>query len=274
MDWSFTQLLQLACLLFVAGIFSGIAAGLLGVGGGIIIVPVLFHLFTDLGIDQEVRMHVAAGTSLATVIATSIASMRAHHRRGTIDSSLLRAWGPAIFAGVLLGASVATFVRGPVLIAVFASIALIVALYMAFWDPARVVAQTLPRGWRQQAAAGTIGMISSMMGIGGGTLGVPVLTLFGFPIHRAVGSASALGLIIAVPGSIAFILNGWGAAGLPPCSLGYVNLLALAMILPTSMYFAPIGARAAHTLKARSLRQVFGLFLAITAVRMYYSIFF
>jgi uncharacterized membrane protein YfcA len=274
MDWTPLHLLQLACLLLAAGVFTGITAGLLGVGGGIIIVPVLFHLLTDLGIGEDVRMHVAVGTSLATIIATSIVSLRAHRKRGNVDSTLIKAWGPAIFVGVLAGTALASAVRGPVLIAVFATVALVVALYMAFWNPLHVFSQTLPGGAGKHAMAGTIGMISSMMGIGGGTLGVPVLTLFGFPIHRAVGSAAALGLIIGIPGTLAFVASGWDAAGRPPYSVGYVNLLALAMILPTSMCFAPFGARAAHSLNPRRLRQVFALFLALTAGRMFYSIVF
>jgi uncharacterized membrane protein YfcA len=274
MDGNLIHMLQLAGLLLLAGVASGIIAGMLGVGGGIIIVPVLFHLFTDLGLAPDVRMHVAVGTSLATIIATSLTSVRAHHGRGNMDLDLIRAWAPAIFIGVLLGSALAGTVRGPVLVAVFASVALLVAVYMAFGAPGQAAAASPPRGMDRHAIAGTIGMLSSMMGIGGGTLGVPVLTLCGFPMHRAVGSAAALGLIIGIPGTIAFIVSGWHTPGLPPYSLGYVNLLALAMVLPTSMFFAPVGARVAHKLNARNLRKVFALFLALTAVRMFYSVLF
>lgn len=219
-------------------------------------------------------MHVAFGTSLATIIATSVSSVRAYQKRGSVDAALIRAWSPAIFIGVLLGSTLAVFVCGPVLIAVFAGIALLVAVYMAFGNHGRVLANSLPRGSGNHAMTGTIGIISSMIGIGGRMIGVPVLTLFGVPLHRAVGSASALGLIIGVPGTIAFVVSGWNAHGLPPYSLGFVNLLALAMILPTSTFFASIGARAAQTPKARSLREVFAIFLAATAIRMFYSVLF
>jgi uncharacterized membrane protein YfcA len=268
-----SDLLPLAAILLVVGIFTGLTAGLLGVGGGIIIVPVLFHLFTELGLDKEIRMHIAVGTSLATIIATSISSLRAHHKRGSVDQALVRSWGPAVFIGVLLGSALAGFVRGPVLMTVFASVALVVAVHMGFSKPTWAIADSLPAGVKKQTMAGAIGMVSAMMGIGGGTLSVPVLTLFGYPIHRAVGSAAAIGLIIGIPGKIAFIATGWGVSGLPPYSVGYVNLLVLALILPTSMYFAPVGARLAHSLNTRNLRRVFAVFLAVTSIRMFYSVF-
>jgi uncharacterized membrane protein YfcA len=264
---------MLAGVLLVSGVFTGLTAGLLGVGGGIVIVPILFHLFTTLGVDADVRMHVAVGTSLATIIATSMSSLRAHHKRGGVDTDLLRSWGPAIFTGVLIGSLLSGYVKGPVLMTVFATVGVIVALHMAFSNPSLKIADGLPVGLPKQALAGTIGMVSAMMGIGGGTLSVPVLTLFGFPVHSAVGSASAIGLIIGIPGTIAFIATGWEATHLPPLSLGYVNLLAFALILPTSMYFAPIGARLAYKLDTRNLRRIFAVFLAITAVRMFYTVF-
>jgi uncharacterized membrane protein YfcA len=269
-----SDLLFLTGILLAAGVFTGLTAGLLGVGGGIVIVPVLFHLFTSIGIHPDVRIHVAVGTSLATIIATSFSSLRAHHKRGGVDIALVRAWGPAIFIGVLIGSFLAGHVKGPVLMTVFATVGLAVALHMAFNNPAWTLATSLPSGMKKQTLAGTIGMISAMMGIGGGTLSVPVLTLFGYPIHRAVGSAAAIGLIIGIPGTLAFVATGWNVPGRPPYSLGYVNLLALVLILPTSMYFAPVGARLAYTLNTRNLRRAFAIFLAFTALRMFYSIIF
>jgi uncharacterized membrane protein YfcA len=266
------ELLALAAILLTAGVFTGVTAGLLGVGGGIVIVPILFHLFTTLGIPADVRMHVAVGTSLATIIATSMSSLRAHHKRGGVDQALVRGWGPAVFVGVLIGSALAGHLKGPVLMTVFASVGLVVALHMAFNNPSWILADALPGGMKKQTMAGTIGMVSAMMGIGGGTLSVPVLTLFGYPIHRAVGSAAAIGLIIGIPGTIAFIATGWDAPGRPPYSVGYVNLLALFLILPTSMIFAPLGARMAYRLNTRNLRRAFAVFLAATALRMFYSV--
>jgi uncharacterized membrane protein YfcA len=270
---SLTDLLVLAGILLAAGVFTGITAGLLGVGGGIVIVPILFHLFTTLNIDEAVRMHVAVGTSLASIIATSLSSVRAHHKRGGVDGALVRGWGPAIFVGVLIGSALAGYVKGPVLMTVFATVGIIVAFHMAFNKPEWTIANQLPGGIAKHTLAGTIGAISAMMGIGGGTLSVPVLTLFGYPVHRAVGSAAAIGLIIGIPGTLAFIANGWYAEGRPPFSLGYVNLLALVLILPTSMLFAPVGARLSYKLNTKNLRRAFAVFLAITAARMFYTVF-
>lgn len=265
-------MLPLAVALLTAGAAGGLLAGLLGVGGGIVIVPVLFHLFTSLGIDESVRMHVAVGTSLATIIATSATSTRSHFRKGAVDTGLLRSWGPAIFVGVLAGTALAGIVRGPLLTAVFAVVGLMVSLHMAFGRAHWRLAEGLPTGLPRLSLAGGIGTISAMMGIGGGTLSVPILTLFGYPMHRAVGSAAAIGFLIGVPGTIGFIATGWDVAGRPPFSLGYVNLLGLALILPTSMALAPFGARLAHRLDTRNLRRAFAVFLALTALRMAHSV--
>lgn len=265
-------LMLLAAVLLGVGAIAGLTAGLLGVGGGIVIVPVLFHVFTQLGFPEDVRMHVAVGTSLATIVVTSMKSIGAHHKKGAVDAVLLKSWGPAIFIGVLIGTYIAGWVKGPLLTVVFAVVASIVALHMAFGRESWRIANDLPRGIGKEALAGVIGVISAMMGIGGGTLSVPILSLYGYPIHRAVGTAAAIGFIIGVPGSIGFILSGWDVPGRPPYSLGYINLLAFALILPTSMWMAPVGARLAHSLNRQRLRRVFALFLAVTAARMFYGL--
>lgn len=272
-EQSLTELALLGVGLLATGVVSGITAGLLGVGGGIVIVPVLYHLFTTMGIAEDVRMHIAVGTSLATIIATSTSSVRAHWRRGAVDTTLLRQWGPWILVGVILGTALAGWVRGPVLSAVFATVALLVAIHMGLGSPRRVVSDSMPKQPLRGFLATLIGTISAMMGIGGGTLAVPILTMFSFPIHRAVGSASAIGFIIGVPGAIGFVLTGWGVENLPPFSFGYLNLLGLALILPTSMLFAPVGAHLAHRLDTTKLRRVFAIFLAVTSARMFYALF-
>lgn len=271
-SWPLDQLLPLAIALPLVGIAAGLIAGLLGVGGGIVIVPVLYHVFTILGLDEAVRMHVAVGTSLATIIATSTSSWRSHARKGAVDRDLLRSWGPFILAGVAIGSLAAGWVKGPVLTGIFAVFALMVSLHMAFGRPEWRLGHTLPTGAAKAGLAALIGGCSAMMGIGGGTFAVPTLTLFGTPIHRAVGTASAIGLIIGIPGTLGFILTGWNAALLPPFSLGYVNLLAVAAILPTSMAAAPWGARLAHRLDTRLLRRAFAVFLFLTSFRMAYGL--
>jgi len=264
-----SHMFMLASLLLAAGAVAGVTAGLLGVGGGIVLVPVLWNLFTGLGVDESIRMHIAVGTSLATIIATSFSSVRAHHRRGAVDFALLRSWGPWIFAGVIAGTALAGYVKGPVLTLIFASVALVVAIYMGFGRPDWRLADHVPEGAPKALIASVIGTVSAMMGIGGGTLGVPILSLCGYPIHRAVGTAAAIGFIIGIPGAVGFMISGWGVPNLPPLSLGYVNLLGFALIFPTSTLLAPYGARLAHGLNTRQLKRVFAVFLGFTALRMF-----
>lgn len=274
MQLELSQVLSFGAMLLAAGAVAGITAGLLGVGGGIVIVPVLWHMFTALGIDEAVRMHVAVGTSLATIIATSVSSVRSHHKRGAVDFALLKSWGPWIFIGVLIGTVLAGHVRGPVLSSVFATVALVVSLHMGFGKPEWRLAPELPKGVGRSLLATVIGGISAMMGIGGGTLSVPILSLFGYPIHRAVGTAAAIGFIIGIPGAIGFVYSGWNVAGLPPFSLGYISLIGFALIFPTSTLLAPYGARLAHRINTRNLKRVFAVFLGFTALRMFYDLLF
>ncbi len=254
--------------LLLAGLAAGLIAGLLGVGGGIVIVPVLFHVFTELGLDPAIKMHLAVGTSLATIIPTAITSARAHDKRGSVDWALLKLWTPAVAVGVLAGTALAGVARGAVLTGVFAVVALAVAAKMALRRADSALADALPRPWAQRLIAAVIGGFSAMMGIGGGTLSVPTMTAFGYPIRHAVGTAAALGLVIAVPGTIGFVLSGWGRPGLPPLSLGYVNLAGFALIVPATMLAAPWGARLAHTISTDGLRKAFAAFLFLTSLRM------
>lgn len=268
MPISLTLLTTFTFVLGVVGCASGFLAGLLGVGGGIIVVPVLYHVLGVFDVDLALRAHIAVGTSLATIIPTSFQSIRAHRARGAVDGNVLRWWGPFVGIGVLIGVAIAGSVSGAVLTAVFGIVAAVVAAYMLLtregWHPI----SGLPSRPGQAALATSIGTISTMMGIGGGTLTVPVLSVFSYPVRRAVGTASVVGLIIAVPGTLGYILNGWGKAGLPPLSLGYVNIAGFLAIVATSMWFAPLGARAAHAIEPKHLRKAFGVFLSITAVKM------
>ncbi|WP_181708288.1 sulfite exporter TauE/SafE family protein [Chthonobacter rhizosphaerae] len=263
-----TEIAVLVVSLLVTGAVAGFVAGLLGVGGGIVIVPVLYYVFTLLDMDEDVKMHVAVGTSLSTIIATSAMSMRAHWRKGAVDTAMLKRWSVAIVVGVIAGTALASSVKGPALTAVFGAVALIVSAHMGFSRPHWRVSDHPPRGFGEQLIAAGIGMVSAMMGIGGGTLSVPTLTLFNYPIHRAVGTAAAIGFLIGIPGTIGFVIGGLGAEDLPPFSFGYVNLLGLALILPTSMLMAPYGARAAHALPTRKLKLAFAAFLFLTGLRM------
>jgi uncharacterized membrane protein YfcA len=265
------ELGTLALGLVLSGVVGGLVAGMLGVGGGIVIVPILYHVLALLHVDESVRMHIAVGTSLATIIPTSFSSLTAHNKKGAVDWELLRRWIVPLLAGVVVGSVLAGYARGQVLSLIFAAVAIPVAAQMAFMREHRRIADTLPTGIGGFALPFGISGISTMMGIGGGTVGVPAMALFGFPIHRAVATASAFGLIISIPGTIGAMIAGWHAAGLPPYSLGYVNLLGFILIAPVSYVMAPFGARIAHATDVKKLRALFAFFIAITAGRMLYD---
>lgn len=262
------SLLLLALAMAAAGVLAGFIAGLLGVGGGIVVVPAVFQALTFMEMAPESRMHIAVGTSLATIVATAFRSARSHHARGAVDGALLKSWGPAILGGVALGSAISGLVTGRVLTGIFGSVALIVALYMAAVGHRVKLAEKLPGQPLKSALGVLIGVVSAMMGIGGGTLSVPILSLCSYPIRYAVGTAAAIGLIIAIPGTIGFIVTGWNVPGLPPFSLGFVNLIALIAILPTTVALAPLGARVAHAIPQTLLRLAFAGFLFIMSIRM------
>lgn len=266
------DLLLLGLGLISTGVVAGILSGLLGVGGGIVIVPVLYHIFTGLGIDEAVRMHVAVGTSLATIIPTAISSSRAHRRRGSIDDALLKSWAPSIFVGVVMASAWGSQAKGWVLTAIFAVVALGVAANMTLRREGWTIAPALPDGAPRHALGAVIGGLSALMGIGGGTLSVPVLSACAYPIHRAVGTASAIGLVIAIPGTIGFLINGLDVPGRPPLSLGYLSLPGLLLITPTTVLMAPYGVKLAHILNGPRLRGVFALFLFLTSLRMIWAL--
>jgi uncharacterized membrane protein YfcA len=262
----------LAAAMAITGLVSGTLAGLLGVGGGIVIVPVLFNVFPAFGIPEAVQMKLAVGTSLATIIPTSIQSARKHYAKGAIDVPMLKSLAPSILLGVVLGTILAIWLKGQALSAVFAVIAVLVAINMGFTGVDFKIRDSLPRGVGRQAIGGFIGTVSAMMGIGGGTVGVPILSMFGTPIRSAVATASVFGLIISIPATIGFIWGGWGDPLLPPYSLGYVNLIGFALIVPSSLLATPWGVHLAHTIPPLALKRAFALFLAITAARMIYGL--
>jgi uncharacterized membrane protein YfcA len=257
--------------LVITGVVSGLVAGMLGVGGGIVVVPVLYHVLALLGVDESIRMHLAVGTSLATIIPTSYSSVTAHNRKGAVDWDLLRRWAIPMFVGVLIGSALAGIASGRTLSLVFAIVAIPAAIHLAFSGENRRISDHLPQGPIGLALPALIGGVSTMMGIGGGTVGVPVMTLFGVPIHRAVGTASAFGAIISIPGTIGAIIAGWHAHYLPPYALGYVNLFGFLLIAPTSFFAAPFGASIAHMTDVKRLRGFFAVFIAISTARMLYD---
>ena len=261
-------MIPLVLTMLATGAVAGVLAGLLGVGGGIVIVPVLDAALALRGVDPAIRMHIAVGTSLATIIFTSISSARAHHAKGAVDLDLAKLWGPFIFVGSLLGSVLAAQVGSSVLAIIFGVVALLIAIQLVLPLEDFRPWKDVPRGPGGTITPTLIGGLSAMMGIGGGTFSVATLTMMSQPIHRAVGTAAFFGLLIAVPGTIGFIINGWGDPRLPSANLGYVNLIGVALISPMTVMMAPFGAKLAHRMTKRQLTTLFGVFLLIVSVRM------
>jgi uncharacterized membrane protein YfcA len=254
-------------LLLAAGAFAGTAAGLLGVGGGLIVVPALTLLLEARGVPGTALVHTAVGTSLATIAATSTASVWAHRRAGAVAWGQVRRMAPAITVGAALGAAVAAWTPGGVLRSLVGVFELVIAVRIGFG-----AAPQDPNGAPPRPGGALwglpIGAFSALVGIGGGTLTVPYLLRLGEPMHRAVGTGAACGLPIAVAGGLGFVLTGWGAAGVPSPNLGYVHLPAFLAISVASMACAPWGARLAHRLPAARLKRYFAVFLAVVGTRL------
>ena len=259
----------LSTLLFylTLGLFAGVMAGLLGVGGGLIIVPTLAWIFHHQQVDDAIVMHLAIGTSLATIVVTSISSVRAHHRRGAVLWPIFWRLTPGIVVGAWLGATIADALPSAVLSKVFAVFVLTVAAQMGFGaKPAPH--RELPGTAGMLTAGGVIGAVSAIVGIGGGSLTVPFLTWCNTAIRQAVATSSACGLPIALAGALGFVVTGLNAAGRPDWSLGYIYGPALVGITLTSMLSAPLGAKLAHTLPTEMLKKVFAAFLTLVGVKM------
>ena len=265
----FTQLLPLLTILVCSGLIAGFVAGMLGVGGGIVTVPVLEYSLRFAGVPEEYRMHMAVATSLAAIIPTAISSARSHHKRGAVDWALARRWAVPMVLASFAGSMLASNAPMAVLAGIFGSVALLIALKMLLPLDHWRVAEQVPGGFTGGAMAAVIGGVSAVMGIGGGTLAVPTLNLCGYPIHRAVGTAAFFGLLISVPGTIGYLLAR-PDAGLPWLTVGFVSVAGLLVIGPGSMLTATFGVRAAHALSRRRLAQAFGAFLLIVGTRMLY----
>ncbi|MGZ9810742.1 sulfite exporter TauE/SafE family protein [Pseudoroseicyclus sp. H15] len=259
-------LIAMGALLLAIGAFAGVLAGLLGVGGGIVLVPAFFYAFSALGYGSEELMQVCLGTSLATIIVTSIRSVLSHNKRGAVDWGVLRGWAPGIVIGALIGGLIAASLRTVALQMIFGVLAMIVALYMVFGRSSWRLGEGMPTGPARWALSPLIGFLSVLMGIGGGSFGVPTMTLYGMPIHRAVATASGFGLLIAVPSVAVFLFN--DVAAPPPYTLGAINLPAFALTIATTLITTPFGAALAHKTDAARLKRIFGVFLFLVAANM------
>ncbi len=266
-DFATSDMALFALALVGTGIITGLLAGAFGVGGGAVIIPVLYQFLIALHVDPAICMHIAIGTSLGIIIPTSIRSFLSHRKRGAVDTGLLKSWAVPVLVGALIGTLIADQMSNAGLKGIFAVLALMLGLRLLFGTGGVRLGDDLPGQPALSLIGGTIGTLSVLMGIGGGTFCNTVMTLYSRPIHQAVATSSGLGILVSVPGAVGFIWAGWGVEGLPPFSLGYVNLLGVALVMPISTLVAPVGVRIAHALKRRQLEVAFGTFLLIVAAR-------
>jgi uncharacterized protein len=260
------DLLPMFALLLVIGGLAGVVGGLLGVGGGIVLVPAFFYAFGHLGFGGDQLMQVCVATSMATIVVTSLRSVSAHHRKGAVDWSVLKSWGPALVIASAIGTFVASRVPSVTLQAVFGALAGLAGLWMAFGREDWRLGTAMPGQPVRSALAGAVGFFSAMMGIGGGTFGVPLMTLYSMPIHRAVATASGFGVLIAVPSVIGFLFL--TVAEAPPFTIGAVNLPAFLVVIGTTLLTTPLGVRLAHAMNPKPLKRAFAIFLTLVALNM------
>lgn len=265
-------LLPVIGALIVAGAAIGLLAGLFGIGGGAISVPVFFELFRVLDYPEAVQMPMAVGTSLAVIIPTSLNSARGHWLRGTVDMDLLRLWAVPVVAGVLLGSVVARFAEPVVFQVVFIAVAVVNAAKLLLGGAGWRLREGLPGRAVLRAYGAVIGVLSALMGIGGGAITNLVLTLHGVDIRRAISTAAGVGVLIAIPGTLGYVAAGWGKPGLPFDALGYVSVLTFALTIPTTLLTTRLGVRLAHSLPKKALETGFGLFLLMVCARFVWDI--
>jgi uncharacterized protein len=266
------EVLAFAGAIAAAGVVAGLLAGVFGIGGGAVLVPVFYQVLGLLDVSEDVRMHVSVGSSLAIIIPTSIRSFSAHKARGAVDTALLRSFLIPVPAGVVLASLVAAYISSEGLRAIFAVIALLVGLRLLFNRESWRIGAEVPGNPARAVIGGLIGFFSTLMGIGGGVMNNTFMTLFGRPMHQAVATSSGVGVLIAVPGTVGYIWAGWGHPELPIASTGYVNWIAVALIIPIALLVTPYGVRLAHWLNKRQLEVGFGLFCLFVSARFFISL--
>ncbi len=259
-------LLPMLVALVVIGAFAGVVGGLLGVGGGIVLVPAFFYAFDHLGYGGDQLMQVRVATSMATIVITSIRSVSAHNRKGAVAWEVLKSWGPTLVISAAIGTFVAGKVSSTTLQTVFGVLAGLAGLWMAFGRDHWRLGDQMPAQPVRSGLAGAVGFFSAMMGIGGGTFGVPLMTVFAMPIHRAVATASGFGVLIAVPAVLGFLFL--PVADAPPYTIGAVNLPAFLVVIGTTLLTTPLGVRLAHAMNPKPLKRAFAVFLTLVALNM------
>jgi len=275
-----SELLELALLLVAVGALSGFLAGVFGIGGGAILVPVFYECFRIAGVPVEVRMPLCIGTSLAIIIPTSIRSYRAHRARGAVDGDILRAWWLPVLVGVIAGSVTARYAPERLFKIVFVMAAYSAAARLLLARETWKFGHDLPRGLLMKAYGLIVGLLSTLMGIGGGLFSNLLMTFYGRPIHQAVATSSALAVLISIPGALGYVYAGWPAAAhYPdvaalqlPFALGYVSLIGALLVMPTSLLTAGLGVRVAHAMSKRTLEAAFGCYLFIVGSRFAISL--
>jgi uncharacterized membrane protein YfcA len=265
----------LVVALLAAGAITGLLAGVFGVGGGAVAVPILYELFRLLEVPDEIRMPLCVGTSLAIIVPTSIRSFRAHHAKGAVDMSILKVWAVPVVLGVVVGSVIARYASADLFKGVFVVVAGFSAIRLLFGKDTWRFGLDMPSKAIMIAYGWLIGILSALMGIGGGQLSNLFMTFYNRPIHQAIATSSGLGILISIPGALGYIYAGWPhmadyphvTAFQPPLALGYVSLLGFILFIPTSVWMAPIGARLAHRLSKRRLEVAFGIFLLLVCAR-------
>jgi len=267
------ELVWLAVAVMAAGVVTGLLAGLFGIGGGAVIVPVLFEVFRLLGVPEEVRMQLCVGTSLAIIVPTTVRSYRAHRAKGLVISAVMRSWAAPAVIGVAAGSVIAAFAPAQVFKLAFVVIAGVIAAKLLAGRETWVLGGSLPGRAAMTGCGFLVGFASSLMGISGGSLATMMMTLYGVPIHNAVATSAGLGVPITIAGTLGYLIAGLPhQALLPPLSIGFVSVIGVVMIAPISSWIAPLGARLAHVLPRRRLEIGFGLFLIAASLRFVVSL--
>ncbi len=274
------QLLELVLLLVVTGALAGFLAGIFGIGGGAVLVPVLYECFRIAGVPLDARMPLCIGTSLAIIIPTSIRSWQAHHKRGSVDMDILVRWAVPVLLGVMLGSVIARYAPEKLFKVVFVGVAWSAAARLLLGKENWRLGDEMPKGIFMRAYGFFIGLLSTLMGIGGGLFSNLLMTFYGRPIHQAIGTSAGLAVLISIPGALGYIYAGWPAAArFPdvaalqlPFAIGYISLIGALLVMPTSLLVAPLGVRVAHFMTKRKLEIAFGIYLLVVSSRFVVSL--
>ena len=269
-ELSILQITTIVISLLTTGVFAGLAAGMLGIGGGIVIVPILYAILVYLKIDLSICMQVAVATSLSVIVVTGFSAVSVHYKYGFINKKLLTSWGVGAFIGAIAGVILGSYVNGDTLRFVFGFFGIAIALRMFFIRDYKTVSDSKVTEHRllQLITATLIGTISTMVGIGGGVLSVPSMVFFGIDMYHATATSSALSMLIAIPGTIGFIITGWNNPNLPFMSLGYLNVLMFLIVTSSAMIATPTGVRYGRTVNQKKLRRIFAIVICISSVKM------